>query len=200
MELTKEIREEMKSKGWEFFESDGGVEATIEIDLTTHDTDGDFGFLTNHEYKADMFIDRVFAAWRLDFERERAVMEIFEGQRTGSEVDEDDSFEGTLEMNIEHVGSFGYERLVRSDNQMRYAWYDLLRVTEDFACALWALDAGQHLIRVDSNVNVEGWEPSVYHRVSGEQAAHILALNAKDEDLAVNEMEHIVEEAQERVR
>ncbi len=200
MELTQEIREEMESRGWEFFEGYEGVEAEIEIDLTTHDTAADFGFLTSHEYEPDVFIDRVFAVWRVDFRRQTATVQVFEGQRTGSEASDDDDFEGTIEMDVEHVGTFQYERLIGSDNRMRYAWHDLLRVTEDFHCALWRLDAGQHLIRVSSNVNVEGWEPSEYHRISDEQAARILTLDEEDRDLAVSEMERIVEEAQERVR
>lgn len=199
MELTKEHREELEARGWELEEDDDeGTVAYLEIDLTTHETDGDFGFLTDYDYEPVVFTDRVFVAWRVDFGAERAVMEVFEGQRTGSEIDEDDDFQGVLDMGVKHVGVFSRERLIGSDNRMRYAWHDLLRVTEDFACALWRLDAGQYLIRVESNVNVEGWEPSTYFRISDEDAERVLKLEEEDRDFAVSAMEDIADTTLER--
>lgn len=186
------VEEALRAKGWTI---ESGEYAEIEIDLSRSITDGDFSYVYPGSYYPEIFNDNTYVAYRLDLEDRHAKYYLYDGEQTGSEAPEDDDFDGVADMEVRDVGSMPLARLVEGRDNPQYAYLDLMRADKDWACDLYAVQAGEYFVRLQSNVNVEPRDPSLYYRIEKEAAEQIMELDAADAYSRMDDLVHAMEEA-----
>lgn len=191
---VKALAGDLRARGWGVSEGHEGEEAycraNLEVELTRYATGREFD-----EYPA-MFVSPTFARWNLDLRERRAERYLYHGGMTGFESPVNDDFGGVVGMSVRDVGPMPLTLAMGGFSLGSSASYDLLRAKGDWACDLYAVEKGEHFVRV-TNPDPGPTDTAAYYRVDEETAARVVAVGPLE---AHGEMERIVEEIEGSIR
>ena len=193
----KQIIKKLVGLGWNLEKGYDGLEdedtnLTKAFNLSTTTCSGDYTKYSNGTIISELWIEYTL------YPNKKSCEYIIwkKGENPANCVPEGDDFETVLEEALddtlfESIDFPEFETVINSDNKLRNAWYDLVRLQEDYSNSLDdSFEKGQYFVRWINNCN-NNCEADIYYPIETQNAKE---LEEKNIDEAVEEMKIIVEQ------
>jgi len=187
----------LENLGWNIYDEDKGGIAVRRWDVTKFDSVGKYDDLVIED--TPYFPVPLYIEYTIDIGKKSTTYISWEGgQNPANCNDIYDDYVNVLESALKDdlfcpaKCPLRYNTIIESGDKMRPAWFDLVQLTHDFACACFNADKGDYFIRVANNSNIKQDEAVWYYPVSLEDAEKLLSLDNIESQ--IKEMIHLIDQ------